>query len=273
MIKFFRHIRKRLIAESRFSKPASPAGRYLLYAIGEIILVVIGILIALQINNWNKSSIEKNVEIEILTTLHRDLQSAKQFSNTYIASEQYYLDIIETVLQNDSLVVLLQDKDKTTEYFNKAFWDFEIQVPVINTYSDLKNAGNIALIKNTEIRNRLSLLEANTINLERLILDRMNVHQMRIDEICVEDVNFLHLVKFKLPNFNITLGPENDYIDIMSRPKVRNLMGIKSVLTNEAQGYRKNLHSEIESMIQLIQSELNVENASSKKVKKKDKEE
>ena len=48
MIKFFRKIRQRLLNENRFSK-------YLLYAIGEIVLVVIGILIALQINNWNES--------------------------------------------------------------------------------------------------------------------------------------------------------------------------------------------------------------------------
>jgi hypothetical protein len=54
MIKFFRKIRQNLLVENRFNKPASPAGRYLLYAIGEIILVVIGILIALQINNWNE---------------------------------------------------------------------------------------------------------------------------------------------------------------------------------------------------------------------------
>ncbi len=47
MIKFFRTIRKRLVAESKFSK-------YMLYAIGEIFLVVIGILIALSINNWNE---------------------------------------------------------------------------------------------------------------------------------------------------------------------------------------------------------------------------
>ena len=47
MIKFFRKIRQQLLVENKFSK-------YLLYAIGEIILVVIGILIALQINNWNE---------------------------------------------------------------------------------------------------------------------------------------------------------------------------------------------------------------------------
>tara|TARA_R100000935_G_scaffold8302_7_gene17523 strand:+ start:154549 stop:155328 length:780 start_codon:yes stop_codon:yes gene_type:complete len=258
MIKFFRKIRQRLLIENRFSK-------YLLYAIGEIILVVIGILIALQINNLNEGRKEKNTETATLSILLEDLEAAEKFSNEYIESEQYYLDILETILHKDSIVTLLNDKTKTIEYFNKAFWDFEIQVPVINTYSDLKNAGKIAIINNNEIRERLSVLDANIINLDRLILDRMNVHQIRIDEICVEDINFLHLLKFKLPNYNISLGPKNDYIEIMNKPKVRNLMGIKSVLTNEALGYRKNLHNEIASIIPLIHSELNDGNSSSNK--------
>lgn len=61
MIKFFRHIRHRLVFESKFS-------RYLLYAIGEIILVVIGILIALQVNNWNE---KRNDEVEVATYLEQ----------------------------------------------------------------------------------------------------------------------------------------------------------------------------------------------------------
>ena len=52
MIKFFRIIRQQLLPENKFSK-------YLIYAIGEIVLVVIGILIALQINNSNNKRIEK----------------------------------------------------------------------------------------------------------------------------------------------------------------------------------------------------------------------
>ena len=59
MIKFFRHIRQRLLSENK-------TGKYLKYAIGEIILVVIGILIALQINNWNE---QRKVDREIFKTL------------------------------------------------------------------------------------------------------------------------------------------------------------------------------------------------------------
>jgi len=66
MIKFFRHIRQPLVIENRFSK-------YLLYAIGEIILVVIGILIALQINNNNEANKERIKEPHYLKNIKTDL--------------------------------------------------------------------------------------------------------------------------------------------------------------------------------------------------------
>lgn len=69
MLKFFRKIRQRLLSENRFSK-------YLVYAVGEIVLVVIGILIALQINTWNESNKrlaqEKKILQEVLTNLRKD---------------------------------------------------------------------------------------------------------------------------------------------------------------------------------------------------------
>ena len=68
MIKFFRKIRQRLLTENKFSK-------YLIYAIGEIILVVIGILIALSINNWNEKQKDLEKEQLILKQLHSEYQS------------------------------------------------------------------------------------------------------------------------------------------------------------------------------------------------------
>ena len=71
MIKFFRHIRKDLMEKNK-------TGKYLKYAIGEIILVVIGILIALQINNWNEDKKEQVVEKKILRELLIDLEISKR---------------------------------------------------------------------------------------------------------------------------------------------------------------------------------------------------
>jgi len=69
MINFFRKIRQKLLTENKFSK-------YLLYAIGEIALVVIGILLALQINNWNEQQKLKSKEIEILLEIKSELSDA-----------------------------------------------------------------------------------------------------------------------------------------------------------------------------------------------------
>ena len=66
MIKFFRSIRQKLLTENKFSK-------YLLYAIGEIVLVVIGILIALSINNWNEKRIETARLNSVLNIVKADL--------------------------------------------------------------------------------------------------------------------------------------------------------------------------------------------------------
>ena len=68
MLKFFRKIRKNLLTEGNFSK-------YLLYALGEIILVVIGILIALQIDNWNSEKKDLKAERSYLTSLYGEFST------------------------------------------------------------------------------------------------------------------------------------------------------------------------------------------------------
>jgi len=89
MIKFFRKIRKNLLTENKFSK-------YLIYAIGEIVLVVIGILIALSINNWNEKRKVSKIELDILTGIKNDLDD-DIFRLTYRVS-------------NDSLIVVRADQ-------------------------------------------------------------------------------------------------------------------------------------------------------------------
>lgn len=68
MIKFFRHIRKSLLMENKVSK-------YILYVFGEIVLVVIGILIALQINNNNQAKKDRTFELKMLTEISKSLES------------------------------------------------------------------------------------------------------------------------------------------------------------------------------------------------------
>ena len=77
MIKFFRRIRYDLMEKNK-------TGRYFKYAIGEIILVVIGILIALQINNWNENKKKTKIEIQYLTEMRYELQNDVKQLDFYI---------------------------------------------------------------------------------------------------------------------------------------------------------------------------------------------
>ena len=108
MIKLFRRIRQNMIKDNKIS-------RYLIYAIGEILLVVIGILLALQINNGNenrKGHIKsKKYLAEILKDLEADtstIKSSIHFSSEFIASEEWALNKTDfTPNDADSLWIIL----------------------------------------------------------------------------------------------------------------------------------------------------------------------
>lgn len=87
MIKLFRNIRQNLLNEGKTAK-------YLKYAIGEIVLVVIGILIALSINNWNEVQHQKDKERKILVEIMRDLESNVSILQNEIKNQEKFIDEI-----------------------------------------------------------------------------------------------------------------------------------------------------------------------------------
>jgi len=97
MIKFFRHIRQSLIMENKTTN-------YLKYAIGEIVLVVIGILIALSINNWNEQRKQKQNYLDIIRTVKNDMIFDTLAINQVI---QYY--------EEREYAFLLSKKDSITK--------------------------------------------------------------------------------------------------------------------------------------------------------------
>jgi len=92
MIKFFRKIRQNLLSEGK-------TGRYFKYAIGEIFLVIIGILIALQINNWNSQRIEKKIFKSNLQFIVEDLEQDKTDLVTLTNERKRVLDKADFILK------------------------------------------------------------------------------------------------------------------------------------------------------------------------------
>ena len=145
MIKFFRKIRQNLLSENKFSK-------YLIYAVGEIVLVVIGILIALQINNWNQERIQKLEEQTIVKNIHTEYLQNKTILKKRIE---------EAELCEAALKQLMNIMGKDEDYLRKQnvdsllFYAFDPPIfrPSENTISGLIQSGRLDLLKNKELVN------------------------------------------------------------------------------------------------------------------------
>jgi len=147
MIKFFRKIRYDLMNKNK-------TGKYLKYAIGEIVLVVLGILIALQINNWNEerkqSKLEESTLMELRANLLADIEDFQADINGYRTAANSCKNVIDfidgKIPYHDSLNVHL-GKIRIQGVFS----------PTKVAYENLKLSG-IKLISNDSLRNTISNL-------------------------------------------------------------------------------------------------------------------
>ena len=151
MIKFFRHIRRRLLTENKFSK-------YLIYAIGEIVLVVIGILIALQINNKNELNKLKAKEQNYLINIKADLHQNTTELNKYISIRERRILSANKVLEYFEGKPLIDLVDYNNHNINVQTWHRFHQQN--NTFDELINSGNLALISNDSIKKGLQDLQS-----------------------------------------------------------------------------------------------------------------
>ncbi len=148
MIKFFRKIRQKLLTENKFSK-------YLIYAIGEIVLVVIGILIALQINNWNQERIDNSKEKAYLFNLQKEITENTGANQMLVADRMdakiESLKFAKKICENNLVVIdTIQTLNKIT--YGGVFGG-GYPLGVRNYYDELLNTGNLQLIKNDSIKN------------------------------------------------------------------------------------------------------------------------
>ena len=148
MIKFFRKIRHDLLSKGK-------TGKYFKYAIGEIVLVVIGILIALQINNWNQQRVQDKEEQSAILNLKQD------FEYNYRALDSVLSETKSNMVSQFILLNHTGNKSKkiTREEFNislNRLADINEFYPRNGYLDDLISSGKLGIIKNQILRNKLS---------------------------------------------------------------------------------------------------------------------
>ncbi len=151
MIKFFRKIRYTLMEQNKTSK-------YIKYAIGEIFLVVIGILIALQINNWNEYRKDRILEKEYLTRIKSDIEFdqvlLKQSTLDRYKRKVECLEKGKAYYQGNYIIKDTLQFLNDIGYggvFGNVNWSLNI-----NTYNELISTGNLRNIKSDSLRNDIT---------------------------------------------------------------------------------------------------------------------
>lgn len=147
MIKFFRNIRQSSLTENKFSA-------YFLYATGEIILVVIGILIALYINNWNNQNQQNKLEIKYLNEIKNNLKAD-------LHDLDFNIEFNESKLQSNKVV--LQYLTRKIDYSDSLEFHFSNLLfstrTLINksAYENLKSRG-LEIVSNDSLRRHITTL-------------------------------------------------------------------------------------------------------------------
>ena len=150
MIGFFRKIRKKLADDN---KPA----KYFRYAIGEILLVVIGILIALQVNTWNEERNEREKELKILTALEKEITENQIKLGEAIIQHQKMANLSKEL----SEIIKPNPKKISSSKFNQLLVSviyppkYEPSLGVVN---GIISSGDLSLITNIELKYLLSSL-------------------------------------------------------------------------------------------------------------------
>ncbi|MEP2935780.1 MAG: DUF6090 family protein [Gilvibacter sp.] len=231
-MKIFRKIRLQLLAYDKI-------GKYLLYAIGEIVLVVIGILIALTINNRNKEQLNRNAELNFYHNTKQQLlddlsniESNIQYNANYAKQFGYAVNLIE-----------LNDRSKKDSLGQIAVnlmtnSDFDRQG---NIYETMVNSGDVKLLKNNKIIQGLRRLEESYIYVNRM----ETIHFEAIISMVPDLTQTIRFHSNKVENEEYLYGYKFQNFFIVSL----------KVMDEKASAYRRT-KKEIESIIKLIDNEI-----------------
>jgi len=214
MIKFFRKIRQNLLSEGN-------TGKYLKYAIGEIVLVVIGILIALQINNWNENRKTINTQEKYLILLKKETDANRDELNRVFTrvdstfkAQKYLISNLMTLseIELDSVLQLAIGPQTRINFENSVL-------------SELKTTGQLKNITNDELRKYLVGIEPYLIAAKEQE-DRVIYQCDRARDVIANNGNMASIVYSAGVDINKSFNQEASNLSLKNNSKFKNILAV-----------------------------------------------
>lgn len=217
MIKFFRKIRQKLLAENKFSK-------YMIYALGEIFLVMVGILLALQVNNWNETRRNNINESKILLEIAKNLETGSSWIKGGLITDYRSINSCRIIINHISKELPFHDSLLTHFYMIPNYGFISIPMSGYHSYK----TGNSSLIRNDSIRIAISdIYEVQYPHFESIIND---IDQRRHELLNSELYNHFKIRRKDLDDIKIGREP-NNYEELLKDDRFESIL--RSVYDNK----------------------------------------
>ena len=216
-------------------------GKYLKYAIGEIGLVVIGILIALWINDWNENKKNDLIEHQYLTAMLEDFESNLQRSGEIIHEIEEALPPLISLLEQASLDSPTISVDSLNKSFSKIN-DMPTYSSTDRVYNNLIGSGDLKLIKNEKLKTNISeyYKALYVLNLVQ------NTHELELvgsfQPYILDNMDFQAVNYTRVTDFNLPKPIENNrLLEVLNDRKFRNIVTLKWTILTDLLNQNRNL--------------------------------
>ncbi len=247
MLRFFRNIRQKLLENGNFRK-------YFWYAFGEILLVMIGILLALQVSNWNENRKEQNRLANYYERIIEEIESDIPEKQAFLLRNQQIINLNKRSLsliatgRTDSLELL-----KFTLGALSTAWSSTLSYPVLDEF---KSSGYLSKVQNTELKERFFQLNASiksTSGLEAYLVDQyLNI----IEPFIIKSFNYQEVALDSYQQLLVVGGPKIDYIELGKNIELWNHITLKLETSEIYTSYIENLIEDQQELMALLNNEL-----------------
>lgn len=249
MLRFFRRIRQKLIASGSVTK-------YLLYAAGEIALVMIGILLALQVSNWNQELYESGLEEKYLEELLEDFKANKESVDRVIRIMDDAIPTMTYLLEQSALQTPEVPLDTLNAWFSEmnampTFWSTD------RAYINITGSGELKIISNDDVKYALARYYTR-LEVVKLV---QNTHELELvntfQPYIIEHLDFQSVSYERLDDLSLPKAVDKDAIlEVLHTRKFRNVITTKwTILTDLLNQYRE-IRINIMNVLRVLEEEV-----------------
>lgn len=247
MFKYFRKIREKLLSESRFAK-------YLMYAVGEIVLVVIGILIALQINNANEQHRKNEKRQELLIGMTKDLAQDIASHERMIGFYEYRLGFFERQLQTTDFSNI--PTDTLFSIFDSNSGTHSVSD---HSYQKAKNLGIAQLSGDDSLSIRINQYYIEVKEINELLFDyefKLTEKQNDFWILEQENLEFEFKSSVEIPIMQDSVERRTNALALITSPKGRNYIKIECHFKKMMLGHNKRMSQQAQNLLDDIETYL-----------------